>query len=55
VGAELFHSDGWRDTTKLIVTFCNFVNVCEKIKRKSAEKILFFSIVSKNLKIKKYE
>lgn len=27
VAAELFHADIWIDTTKLTVTFCNFVNV----------------------------
>lgn len=25
VGAEYFHADGQPDTTKLTVTFCNFV------------------------------
>ena len=27
VGAKLFHADGQTDMTKLIVTFCNFVNM----------------------------
>jgi len=26
VEVELFHADGWRDVTKLIVAFCSFVN-----------------------------
>jgi hypothetical protein len=26
VGAELFPADGWTDTLKLIVTFCNFAD-----------------------------
>jgi len=29
LGAELFHADGRKDTTKLIVDFRNFVNVPE--------------------------
>jgi len=26
VEAELFHDEGWTDTTKLIAAFCNFAN-----------------------------
>jgi len=32
VGAELFHSDGQTDTTKLIVAFLNFTNAPKKTK-----------------------
>ena len=31
VGAELFHMNGLADMTKLIVAFCSFVNVPQKM------------------------
>jgi hypothetical protein len=30
MGAELFHTDGWADMTKLIVAIRNFVNAPKK-------------------------
>jgi len=29
VGAEIFHADGQRDMTNLIVAFCNFANASQ--------------------------
>jgi len=31
VGVELFRENTWTDITKLIVAFCNFVNVPKKV------------------------
>ena len=31
LGAELFHSDGQTNMTKLIATFRNFVNACKNV------------------------
>jgi hypothetical protein len=35
VGAELFHTEGQTDMTKLIVAFCNFANAPNKNEAKS--------------------
>jgi nitrogen fixation/metabolism regulation signal transduction histidine kinase len=36
MGAELFHADGQKDMTKLIVDFRSFANAPEKVKAKFA-------------------
>jgi len=45
MGTKLFHADGWANMMKLIIAFCNFVNMLEKLNWKDIQPLMSIIII----------